>query len=72
MSVRSVLNRIWPLAVVILFATSAPARAADEVHISVVSILATDKNKTVDDRVTCVAKEMQKYDPSFTGKNPRF
>jgi hypothetical protein len=67
MSVRSVLNRIWPLAVVVLFATNALARAGDDVHISVVSILATDKNKNVDERVACVAREMQKVDPKLTG-----
>jgi hypothetical protein len=45
----------------------APARAEDPVHISVVAILASDKNTKVDERVACIAREMKKVDPKLTG-----
>jgi hypothetical protein len=68
MSVRSVLLRTLPLAAAILFVTVTPVLAADDdVHISVVAILATTKNKTVDPRVACVANEMKTVDPTLTG-----
>jgi hypothetical protein len=67
MFVRSVLTSRWSFALITLFAIGTPIRAADDVHISVVSILATTKNSTVDPRVECVATEMKKVDPTFTG-----
>jgi hypothetical protein len=68
MSARSVSVRCWPLAIVVLFAASAPAvRAEDDVRVDVVGILATDKNNKVDDNVTCIADQMKKIDPKLTG-----
>jgi hypothetical protein len=68
MSARSVLTHHWLFALVPLLALQAPIRAADDdVHISVVSILATTKNSTIDPRVSCVATQMQKIDPKLTG-----
>jgi hypothetical protein len=67
MSVRSVPIRTLALALTIAFAAAAPASADDEVYVSVVSILATTKNRTVDPRVECVAEHMKTVDPSLTG-----
>src|SRR5579872_1647319 len=42
--------------------------AANDVKITVVVILATDQNNTIDDRVACIAREVQKkYDAKLTG-----
>jgi hypothetical protein len=65
MSVRSLPTCLLPL--LALLATGTPARAADDVHISVVSVLATTKNDKVDDRVECIAEQMKKRDPKLTG-----
>ncbi len=68
MFVRSVPIRILSRAIAVLFTTGAPLLAADdEVRISVVAILATTRNKTVDKRVECIAKEMKMIDPTLTG-----
>jgi hypothetical protein len=67
MSAGSVLSRRWPLALAALFAAALPARAGDEVRISVVAVLATTKNNTVDERVACIARQMEKIDPKLTG-----
>jgi hypothetical protein len=67
MSVRSVLTHRWLFALTPLLAMQAPARADDDVHISVVAILATSSNDTVDERVACVAREMKRIDPKLTG-----
>jgi hypothetical protein len=67
MSVRSVFVRSWPFAVVTLLFAGSPARADDDVHISVVAILATTKNAHVDEQVAYVAREMQRVDPKLTG-----
>ncbi len=68
MSVRpALLTCPWLLALAALAAPAAPARADDPVTVSVVAILATDKNDKVDERVECIAKEMKKTDPKLTG-----
>jgi hypothetical protein len=68
MFVRSVLMRCWPLSLAILISAGASARAADDdVHISVVSILATSKDNVVDPRLECLAREMAKLDPKLKG-----
>jgi hypothetical protein len=41
--------------------------AADEVRIRVVVILATERNDTVDPKLACVAREVQKTHPKLTG-----
>ncbi len=64
---RPLWSRLWLVALPALCAAAAPARAADPVHISVVAILATDKNDTVDPRVSCIAEQMKKTDPKLTG-----
>jgi hypothetical protein len=67
MSVRSAVTRFGSFAIVALFVPTIAARADDDVHISVVSVLATTKNSTVDKRVECIATEMKKVDPKLTG-----
>lgn len=64
MSVRSAPHLACLL---VLTGAALPARADDELRISVVAILATDKNDTVDEKVACVAREMKKVDPKLTG-----
>lgn len=44
-----------------------PEPAAAPVRITVVTVLATGANKTVDMRLTELAKEVQKRDPNLTG-----
>src|SRR5579871_4729747 len=67
MSFRSVSTPLWPLAVAALAAAAPPARSADTVTVSVVAILATTKNSTVDSRVESIAEEVKKKDPKLTG-----
>lgn len=52
----------------VLFAL-APAACAEEpkVKVTVLAILATDKNKTIDAQLNCVAQKVQKIEPSLTG-----
>jgi hypothetical protein len=47
--------------------STAPQPAADERHVTVVAILATDRNKEVDARVQGIAEEVQKLEPGLTG-----
>ena len=41
--------------------------ADDNIRVSVVAILATDKNDEIDPKLEGVAKEVQKHDPKLTG-----
>jgi hypothetical protein len=67
MSARSLRIYRWLFVLVPVLAVQAPARADDDVHISVVTILATSKNSNVDPLVECLAREMTKKDPTLTG-----
>ncbi|WP_020474820.1 hypothetical protein [Zavarzinella formosa] len=51
------------------FATASPAalRADETVKVTVIAILASDKHKEVDKRLTAFAEEVQKKNPSLTG-----
>jgi hypothetical protein len=56
------------LALAVLLAGVAPARAADDkVQVCVLAILATEKNNTVDPRLRCIADEVRKTNPRLTG-----
>jgi hypothetical protein len=44
-----------------------PRAAEDKVKVTVVAILATDRNKEIDPRLECIAREVQKMDQSLTG-----
>jgi hypothetical protein len=44
-----------------------PVRAADDIRICVVAILATDRDATIDPKVRCIAREVQKQEPQLTG-----
>ena len=46
---------------------TAPQPPAEERHVTVLAVLATDKNKTIDHRVQGIAEEVQKLEPSLTG-----
>jgi hypothetical protein len=47
--------------------SAAPQPPADERHVTVVAVLATDKNKQIDPRVAGIAEEVQKLEPGLTG-----
>jgi hypothetical protein len=53
--------------VVAAFAPCQPGPAAQPVRITVVTVLATDQNKTVDGRLTELAKAVQAGDKKLTG-----
>jgi hypothetical protein len=57
----------FPLALSCLLATAPPADRADETRVCVVAIIATDRNTTVDEKIKCIAKEVQKKEPTLTG-----
>lgn len=46
---------------------AASAGTAEETRVCVVAILATDRNTTVDEKIQCIAKEVQKKEPTLTG-----
>src|SRR4051794_36361349 len=56
------------LTVVFLVVTCPPRPCGDEpVRVTVVAVLATGQNTTVDPKLAELAKEVQKRDPSLTG-----
>jgi hypothetical protein len=58
------------LPALLMLVASAPMPAAcddEEVKVSVVAILATDRDSKVDKDLECVAKEVRKKDPKLTG-----
>jgi len=62
--------RLWGLALVVALAglRGAPARAEDgKIQVTVLAILATDKNTKIDEKLKDVAKEIQKKEPTLTG-----
>ncbi len=52
---------------VALLAPTPPVWAVDKVKVTVVAVLATSANKQVDDKLECLAKEVQKKEPQLTG-----
>jgi hypothetical protein len=48
-------------------AASPRAQAEEKVKITVLAVLATDKNSQVDPRLTCIAEKVQKLRPCLTG-----
>jgi len=59
----------FPLVLLAGLALPTPARAGDEVTISVIAILATDKDKVIEPKIECIAKEVKKLEEaqSLTG-----
>lgn len=43
------------------------AKAGGAVKVSVISVLATDKNDTIDPKLECLAREVKKVEPKLTG-----
>ena len=65
-STRSFLVAFFAIAFLIV---RAPAcGAGDEIKVTVVAVLATSQNKNVDDKLECLAKEVQKNDPDFPAR----
>jgi hypothetical protein len=65
MSVRSVLP---PALFLVLFALPTPTWAGDDkVRVSVVVILATDRDDKIHPKLECIAREVKKRYPKFTG-----
>lgn len=61
---RPLLGIVLPL--ISLLGGATPGRA-QEVRVTVVVILATDRNTSVDGELECIAKEIRKKEPSLTG-----
>jgi hypothetical protein len=68
------LTRSFPRILVAMVAPivfAAACRAGDDpnttIRVCVVEVLATSQNKNVDEKLECLAKEVQKKDPSLTG-----
>lgn len=49
------------------FVLTVPAQADDAVRVTVMAILATDRNKEVDEDLTDIADRVQKAEPKLTG-----
>lgn len=45
----------------------APPVRGEEIKVTVLAVLATDRNTTVDPRVKCIAEEVRKLEPTLTG-----
>src|SRR5437588_5811462 len=55
------------LAIALLIVRAPACGAGDEVKVTVVAVLATSQNKKVDADCQCLAKEVQKTNPTLTG-----
>jgi len=61
-------TRLTPVLIAVVAAGLAPARGlAQDARVTVVSILATDRNQDVDAKLKEVAKEVQKREPNLRG-----
>jgi hypothetical protein len=47
-------------------ASTATARAGN-IQVTLLAILATDRNKKVDEKIRCIAEEVQRREPTWTG-----
>jgi hypothetical protein len=61
---------LFALAALAALLAPAPARAGDEVRVSVVAILATGDSTKVDPLVEAIAREVRKKYPALTGFRP--
>lgn len=66
MSAWAVRSGTWAL-VILALSQAAPARADDNVRVCVLTILATEKDATVADKLDCIAREVRKKSPKLTG-----
>ena len=61
-------GRFTPMALFVVLCSAAAIRAEDgKVTVSVVAILATDQNATIDKKLVKIAEEVQKLNPKLTG-----
>lgn len=44
-----------------------PSLYAEDVRVTVLAILATDRNDKIDDKIKCIADEVRKEEPTLTG-----
>ena len=58
---------LLPLAAVLATTTSARSCPGEEVHVTVVSVLATDKDDKVDKKLVDLAKKIKQKKPNLTG-----
>lgn len=61
------LNFRWTCGFVLLGALAAVPASAEEVKVTVLSILATEKNSTIDNDLKDIAERVQKQEPKLTG-----
>ena len=55
------------VAVFFCLPAAAPGGDDGDVRVSVVAVLATDQNDKIDPKLECIAKEVRKIDPKWTG-----
>lgn len=55
------------LSVFLCLPAAAPDRDGGGVRVSVVAVLATDQNDKIDPKLECIAREVRKLDPKWTG-----
>jgi hypothetical protein len=67
MAARSVLLGRWGLPLVLLLAWAPAAPAAEKVRVSVLMILASERDTKVDKRLECIAREVRKLHPKLVG-----
>ena len=64
---RSVLRHRWALVLPVLLALAGPAGAGERVRVTVVTILASQRDREVEPRLRCIAREVRKLYPRLTG-----
>jgi len=60
-------TRLWLIGVAVLGGLGADPLRAQERSVTVVAILATDKNATIEAKVKPIAEEVKKLEPALTG-----
>jgi hypothetical protein len=66
-STRSFLGFLIALAIPIVFSPACRGEDEPKITVKVVAVLATSKNKEVDEKLKCLATEVQKKEPTLTG-----
>src|SRR5262245_9287365 len=59
-------QRVLVLAALALTAC-VPSARAENIKVTIVAVLATDRDKEVDDQIKCIADEVRKREPALTG-----
>ncbi|MGE3809337.1 MAG: hypothetical protein AB7K24_32125 [Gemmataceae bacterium] len=61
------LRRTAMLALTLLLVSVGALRAADEIKVVVIAVLASEDSKEVDPKLKCIADKVQKVEPKLTG-----